>query len=43
MKNDIPTQDKGLTWEFAHPSNQRFTGPIERFYDKGRYKMLLVI
>ena len=30
MKNDAPYRDKGIeqTWEFAHPSNQRFTGPL---------------
>ena len=33
MKNDTPYLDKGIeqTWEFAHPSNQRFTGPLSRF------------
>ena len=33
MKNDYPYKDYGIiqTWEFAHPNNQRFTGPIERF------------
>ena len=30
MKNDTPYMDQGIeqTWEFAHPSNQRFTGPL---------------
>ena len=46
MKNDIPYVDKGIeqTWEFAHPSNQRFTGPLSRFKEmiKGdSYSMLL--
>ena len=46
MKNDIPYADKGIeqTWEFAHPSNQRFTGPLSRFKEmiKGEsYNMLL--
>ena len=46
MKNDIPYVDKGIeqTWEFAHPSNQRFTGPLSRFKEmiKGEsYSMLL--
>ena len=46
MKNDIPYVDKGIeqTWEFAHPSNQRFTGPLNRFKEmiKGEsYSMLL--
>ena len=33
MNNDSPYKDRGIlqTWEFAHPKNQRFTGPIERF------------
>ena len=32
-KNDTPNKDRGIeqTWEFAHPSNQRFTGPLSRF------------
>ena len=32
-KNDIPNKDQGIeqTWEFAHPSNQRFTGRLSRF------------
>ena len=33
MKNDSPYRDKGIeqTWEFAHPNNQKYTGPIEKF------------
>ena len=33
MKNDTPSKDHGIiqTWFFAHPNNQRVTGPIERF------------
>ena len=33
MKNDNPYKDRGIiqTWEFAHPNNQKATGPIERF------------
>ncbi len=33
MKNDYPYKDYGIiqTWEFAHPNNQRVTGPLERF------------
>ena len=33
MKNDNPYKDRGIiqTWEFAHPINQKATGPIERF------------
>ena len=46
MKNDAPYRDKGIeqTWEFAHPNNQRFTGPLSRFKEmiKGdSYNMLL--
>jgi hypothetical protein len=45
-KNDVSYKDKGIeqTWEFAHPTNKIFTGPIERFKQmiKGdSYKMLL--
>ena len=45
-KNDIPNKDMGIeqTWEFAHPSNQRFTGPLTRFKEmiKGdSYNMLI--
>ena len=45
-KNDIPNKDQGIeqTWEFAHPSNQKFTGPLSRFKEmiKGdSYNMLL--
>ena len=33
MKNDNPIKDSGIeqTWEFAHPNNQRMTGPLDRF------------
>ena len=33
MKNDSPYKDRGIeqTWEFAHPNNQRITGPLDRF------------
>ena len=32
-KNDDPYEDSGIiqTWEFAHPNNQKYTGPIEKF------------
>ena len=46
MKNDTPYLDKGIeqTWEFAHPSNQRFTGPLSRFKEmiKGDLYNMLV-
>ena len=33
MKNNYPSSDNGIkqTWEFAHPNNQKYTGPLERF------------
>ena len=45
-KNDDPKKDNGIeqTWEFAHPSNQKNTGPLNRFKTmiKGKsYGMLL--
>tara|TARA_B100000287_G_scaffold2447_1_gene2427 strand:- start:1024 stop:1509 length:486 start_codon:yes stop_codon:yes gene_type:complete len=46
MKNDFPNKDSGIvqTWEFAHPNNQKVTGPIERFKNllkTDSYSMLL--
>ena len=46
MKNNYPDKDSGIkqTWEFAHPNNQKYTGPLEKFKImlKGKsYKMLL--
>ena len=46
MNNDEPTKDSGIeqTWEFAHPNNQRYTGPLDKFKSmlKGAsYSMLL--
>ena len=45
-KNDNPKKDNGIeqTWEFAHPNNQKNTGPLNRFKTmiKGKsYVMLL--
>ena len=45
-QNDNPKKDSGIeqTWEFAHPNNQKNTGPLEQFKTmiKGKsYKMLL--
>jgi hypothetical protein len=45
-QNDNPKKDNGIeqTWEFAHPSNQKNTGPLDRFKTmiKGKsYGMLL--
>ena len=33
MNNDEPKKDNGIeqTWEFAHPNNQKNTGPLDRF------------
>ena len=46
MKNDKPYKDRGIvqTWEFAHPNNQKMTGPLERFKNMIKtdsYSMLL--
>ena len=32
-QNDNPKKDNGIeqTWEFAHPNNQKNTGPLEQF------------
>ena len=32
-QNDIPYKNYGIkqTWEFAHPKNRIFTGPLDRF------------
>ena len=45
-QNDKPKEDNGIeqTWEFAHPNNQKNTGPLKRFKNmiKGQsYSMLL--
>ena len=45
-QNDNPKKDNGIeqTWEFAHPNNQKNTGPFDRFKTmiKGKsYGMLL--
>lgn len=45
-QNDKPNKDNGIeqTWKFAHPNNQKYTGPLDRFKTmiKGKsYKMLL--
>ena len=44
--NDEPYKDSGIeqTWKFAHPNNQKYTGPLEKFKNmiKGEeYSMLL--
>ena len=46
MKNNYPSKNYGIrqTWEFAHPNNQKVTGPLDRFIImiKGdSYKVLL--
>ena len=46
MKNDEPNLDNGIkqTWEFAHPSNKKYTGPLPRFINllkSESYKMLI--
>ena len=44
--NDTPYKDAGIeqTWEFAHPTNKEFTGPLERFKQmiySDSYKILI--
>ena len=44
--NDIPKKDYGIeqTWEFAHPLNKKYTGPLPKFINllnSESYKMLL--
>ena len=33
QKNDLGYMDRGIeqTWNFAHPSNRKFTGPLDNF------------
>jgi hypothetical protein len=46
QRNNIPFKDAGIeqVWDFAHPSNKRITGPLEKFkkmiYSES-YKMLI--
>ena len=45
-KNDDPYKNSGIiqTWEFAHPNNQKSTGPLSRFIkmlNGDSYKVLL--
>ena len=44
--NDEPYKNAGIeqTWEFAHPNNKKFTGPLERFkklLNSDSYRMML--
>ena len=46
MNNNDPYKNAGIeqTWEFAHPNNKKFTGPLEKFktmLSSDSYKMLL--
>ena len=46
MNNNDPYSDVGIeqTWEFAHPNNKKYTGPLEKFkilLNSNSYKMLL--
>ena len=46
MNNNEPNVDDGIkqTWEFAHPSNKKYTGPLPKFINllkSESYKMLL--
>ena len=45
-KNDEPFKNAGIeqTWEFAHPNNKKYTGPLEKFkilLNSESYKVLL--
>ena len=45
-QNDVPSPDAGIArvWEFAHPDNQRVTGPLDRFTQMikgGAYSILI--
>jgi len=44
--NNVPYKDAGIeqTWEFAHPNNKQFTGPLSKFkimMYSDNYKILL--
>ena len=44
--NDNPLKDRGIeqTWQFAHPNNRKYTGPLENFkilLKSASYSMLL--
>ena len=44
--NDDPFKNAGIeqTWEFAHPNNRKFTGPLEKFkilLNSDSYSMML--
>ena len=44
--NDSPSRNYGIkqTWEFAHPSNKKYTGPLSKFINllqSESYKMLI--
>ena len=46
MNNDTPNKNSGIeqTWEFAHPANKKYTGPLLKFINllnSESYKMLL--
>jgi len=46
MMNNSPYQDAGIsqTWEFAHPQNRQFTGPLSNFtlmMKSGSYSLML--
>ena len=46
MNNNEPNLDNGIkqTWEFAHPSNKKYTGPLPKFINllkSESYKMLI--
>ena len=45
QKNNSPTIDNGIeqTWEFAHPSNRKNTGPLDRFKNMLKGKSYIIL
>ena len=45
MKNDMPYLDTGIiqTWEFAHPQNRQYTGPLSNFIKMMKSKSYAVM
>ena len=43
--NNKPYKNAGIeqTWEFAHPSNKKFTGPLSRFIQLLNYCFIVII
>ena len=45
MNNNNPYNDAGIeqTWEFAHPSNRAFTGPLSNFINMMKSQSYLIM